>query len=104
MKRPEDEERAEIVEIDERRWVNLTFARVWPKYVVTWSLRQRAGDGDFPLGNGSVDSLPPRQGDDLDALGEQLRQKALDQAHGQLQTAPTAVKRRSLIDRVLGRR
>jgi hypothetical protein len=97
---------AETVELDAERFVLLVFSRDWPKYIVSWALRQRAGEGDFPLGSGAVSSLPPRDGEDLEALWERLRQEALDEANELAAeatvAAPAAPKRRSLLGRLFG--
>jgi hypothetical protein len=98
---------AETVELDAERFVLLVFSRDWPKYIVSWTLRQRAGEGDFPLGSGAVSSLPPRDGEDLDTLWERLRQEALDGANAQAaeaaMAAPVAPQRRSLLARLFGK-
>jgi hypothetical protein len=102
--RVEQVERSETIDLDTERFVSLEFSRQWPKYVVSWWVRQRVGESDFPLATGSVDRLPPGQGEDPESVWNELRQSALDQA---MTAAPQATapepKRRSFLDRLLGR-
>jgi hypothetical protein len=97
-------ERSETIDLDPERFVSLEFSREWPKYVVSWWVRQRAGDSDFPLATGSVDRLPPGSGEDLESTWAELRQAALEQAMtAASQTIVEPPKRRSFLDRLLRR-
>jgi hypothetical protein len=103
----ETPERVETVEIDAGRFISLEFTRPWPRYVVAWMVRQTAGDSDFPLASGSVESMPQR-GAQPDTLWDTLRDQAISQA---MQAAAAAApaggpkgERRSLLSRLLGRR
>ncbi len=99
---------AEQVELEHARFILLTYSRDWPKYVVSWSLRQTAGDGDFPLGSGHVEQLPPSDAAGVDALRDELRQAALDQANvASAEIAPTEGSthgKRSLFGRLFGKK
>ena len=99
---------AERVEAEHARFVLLTYSRDWPKYVVSWSLRQIAGDGDFPLNSGHVEQLPPRDATGLDALRDDLRQEALDRANAaSAEIAPAAGSqggKRSFLGRLFGKK
>lgn len=89
----------EIIDLDERQFVSLEASRVWPKYRITWSIRRRTGDSDFPLASGMVESLPR---DDAEEMWRELRSQALDQA---MNTAPAKPPRTgTLLSRLLGRR
>lgn len=74
-------DRVETEDLDEQQFVRLSFERRWPKYVVSWSVRRRSGDSDFPVAQGVVQRMPPAASDDIDALWDDLRQEALLQAH-----------------------
>ena len=50
----------ETVELSADRWIALEFSREWPRYVVTWSVRRRHGDSDFPVVGGRVVREPDR--------------------------------------------
>jgi hypothetical protein len=92
----------ETVEIDDQRFIALSYDRVWPKYVVSWSLRQRESEGDFPLASGAADALPPREGTP-DALWERLRDQAMEAAQAAAARAPAAEPHRGLFARLFGR-
>jgi hypothetical protein len=104
-------EGAETVEIDSERFVAIEYSRRWPKYVASWAVRQRSsgtefGESDFPVAEGEVEELP-REGVSADDLRERLRAAALAQAmqavQGQAGQAEQGPRRRSLLDRLLGR-
>ena len=99
---------AEQVELEHARFILLTYSRDWPKYVVSWSLRQTAGEGDFPLGSGHVEHLPPPDAAGLDALRDELRQAALDQANAaSAEIAPaegSTQEKRSWLGRLFGKK
>jgi hypothetical protein len=101
-------ERSEMIDIDTERFISLEYSREWPKYVVSWWVRQRLGESDFPLAEGRVDRLPSSAGQSLDELWEQLRQAALDQAMTAATSSTPAQgekqKGRSILDRLFGRR
>lgn len=70
----------ETIEIDGDRFIQLLYERVWPKYVVTWSVRRRVSqESDFPLASGTAEALPPREGP-LDAVWARLRDEAVGAA------------------------
>ncbi|GAC1627011.1 MAG: hypothetical protein NVS4B2_06820 [Chloroflexota bacterium] len=95
----------ETEELDGDRSVQFEFGRRWPKYVVTWSIRQRAGDSDFPVANGEITSMPPATGDDLESLWNDLRQRAHAEAcEAGAASGANAGRSRSFFDRLLGRR
>jgi|SRR5947209_2378423 len=100
-------ERLETVEIDADHWIQLEFGRRWPKYVVDWSVRRRAGEGDFPLASGSAEGMPPRDQGGMDALWDELRATAVDQARAAwvegVRAEGEPPKSRSLLGRLLGR-
>ena len=100
-------ERVETVEIDADHWIQLEFGRRWPKYVVDWSVRRRAGEGDFPIASGASEGMPPRDGGDMDALWDDLRTAAVEQARtawvADVRVEAEAPKQRSLLNRLLGR-
>lgn len=99
--------RSETVDIDDQRFILLEFGRRWPRYVLDWSVRQRAGESDFPLAGGTLDRLPPPSGEDIDALWEELRQEALGQANQAVGSVSPAADqgsvRRSFWSRLFGR-
>jgi hypothetical protein len=92
----------ETVEIDDRRFIALTFERVWPKYVVSWSVRQRSGESDFPVAGGSAEELPNR-----DAAPSvqwvSLREQALAEAKHAAGEAAPPDQRKGLLSRLFGR-
>lgn len=96
----------ETVELDADSWIALEYSRQWPKYVVSWSIRRRAGDSDFPLARGQVDVLPSSQGAMTEEMWAELRRQGLDQAmaHAQSAAATTGNRKQSFLGRLLGRR
>lgn len=100
-------ERTEMVDIDAERFISLEFSREWPKYTVSWWVRRRVGESDFPLAEGKVDRLPPGPAESLDDMWDELRQRAVDEAQAAAESAalgaPQQSRRRSLLDRLLGR-
>jgi hypothetical protein len=99
------DERIDIVELDKDRWITLEFAREWPKYVVTWSVRRRVGDGDFPEQRGRVEQMPPRDGETLEDVQGRLRDMAVGAAQEAASQAPQSgeTERPSFLKRLLGR-
>jgi hypothetical protein len=94
----------ETVELDADRWIVLVFERRWPKYVVSWSIRRRSGESDFPIARGEVEAPPSRDSADGEAIWAELRRQAIGQATASLAVAgEVAPKSRSLISRILGR-
>jgi hypothetical protein len=77
---------------------------VWPKYVCTWSIRHRVGDGDFPLATGEVDRMPPREGQSLDDVIAALRDDAVVAANATAASTESASppRSRSLLKRLFG--
>lgn len=75
----EDAPPDEIVEVTTGQWVALAYSREWPRYVVRWSVRQRAGDADFPVAGGQVEARPS-SATPSEAIWSELRQQALDAA------------------------
>jgi hypothetical protein len=99
----EEIESVETIELDEQRFITLEFARRWPKYVVSWSLRHRVGEADFPLAGGTVDRLPPRDGP-AEPVWDALREAARSQAMAAAQEATTEPERKqSFLGRLFGR-
>jgi len=94
-------DRVETEDLDEQQFVRLSFERRWPKYVVSWSVRRRSGDSNFPVAQGGVDRMPPAATDDIDALWDDLRQEALSQAHAAVPAA--APKSKSFLGRMFNR-
>lgn len=102
----EEIERADWVELDEDRFIQLEMTRRWPKWVVSWWVRQKMGEADIPLAHGEVERLPGEHAD-LEQIWESLRQEALDQANTALppvQEPPRRSGFRALLDRITGRR
>ena len=99
--------RSDVVELDAERFISLQFERRWPKYVVEWSVRRRAGESDFPLAKGNLERLPSKEGDQVDTVWEEMRVIALEQAreaNARIAESTVGTKpRRSLLDRLLGR-
>jgi hypothetical protein len=98
-------ERFESVDIEGDRSIFLEFGRKWPKYVVAWSVRERAGDSDFPVEAGSIDLLPTseREGEEI---WDELRQQALERAGQSVKASKwkeAKKPKRRLVDRLLGR-
>jgi hypothetical protein len=92
----------EIVEVDDRRFIALTYKRVWPRYVVTWSVRQRAGEGDFPVTNGVAEELPI-EGTAGDVMWGRVRDQALAEAQHAAEGAAPVAPRKGFFGRLLGR-
>lgn len=93
----------EILEIDSDRWVSVEVERQWPKYVATWSIRQRMGDSDYPVQSGTVERMPPAEPSELEAMLSELRRDALQQGAAAAETAERPQKRGSLLGRLFGR-
>jgi hypothetical protein len=100
-----DPERSEVVSLDDDRWIALEYGRRWPQYTLEWSVRQPAGDADFPIVQGRVEAMPPVDGD-VEGLLADLRSRALTEAHSALVALPPAAPppRRSLLSRLLGKK
>jgi hypothetical protein len=96
---------SETVEVDEQRWISLEFSRRWPKYVVSWQLRQRSGEGDFPADRGEIDQMPAAGEDGADAIWDSLREQAIQTANESAASTPVeAPARPSLLRRLFGSR
>lgn len=91
----------ELVDLGDEHWIALSYTRRWPKYVVNWSIRRRAGDSDFPLANGELEALPST-GPSTEEIWSRLRQLAVEEATARQQIIPARGKR-SLLARILGR-
>jgi hypothetical protein len=92
----------EMVEVDDRRFILLTFERVWPKYVVSWSVRQREGEGDFPVASGSAEELPSNDAA-ADTMWSRVREQALSQANHAVGQATPVEQRKGFFARLFGR-
>jgi hypothetical protein len=95
----------ETVELDAGRFIQLETYRQWPKLGVSWSVRQRSGESDFPLKSGVVDRLP-KSGDTPEAVWADLRETALSAASEAANALPPAGSGRpkpSLLGRLFGR-
>lgn len=91
-------------ELDPDRWIVVEISRRWPKYVAAWSIRQRAGDSDFPLASGEVERMPPTAGAEMEAELETLREQARQQALAALPRDPEREPRRKgFLSRLFGR-
>jgi hypothetical protein len=71
---PEDE----LVETEDGRLVRLAFSRPWPRYVVSWSIRRKVDESDFPVVSGEVEA-GPGAGDTAETWNR-LRERALQEA------------------------
>lgn len=108
--RVDSEERAEIVELDANRYVYIEYKRNWPKYVASWSIRQRVGEGDsqadFPVARDTVELLPPG-GKGGEEVFTQLHAMAMEEAMRAQQNTPQTGGREesqgSWIGRLFGR-
>lgn len=91
-------------ELDPERWIVVEISRRWPKYVASWSVRQQAGDSDFPLASGELERMPPSNPADLetelDALREQARAEATAALPAEQSTKP---RNRGIFSRLFGR-
>ncbi|GAC1473076.1 MAG: hypothetical protein PVSMB7_26550 [Chloroflexota bacterium] len=92
----------EVIELDDSRLIQLSFDRVWPRYVVNWSIRQPAGESDFPIATGAVDALPPPEGA-IDALWDRLRSEATAEARAAI-PAHVPDQQRSFLSKIFGKR
>jgi hypothetical protein len=94
----------ETIELSIDRWIVLAFAREWPRYVVNWSVRQRAGDSDFPLLSGQA-SLAPERDRSSEEMWSQARDLATDDANAALETrvADAPTRKRGLLSRIFSR-
>lgn len=95
----------QTVEIDGDRFISIEYERRWPKWVAVWSVRQRAGDGDFPVARGEVESRAVPGDQAAEDIIETLRQESLDRAMAASNTAPqvTDEKQPSLLGRLFRR-
>ena len=90
-------------ELDPERWITVEISRRWPKYVATWSIRQRAGESDFPLASGELERMPPGHPGDLEAELDELREQARQVARAALpQEQPTETHSRGFFSRLFG--
>ncbi len=90
---------SETVEIDQERWISLEFERRWPKYVVSWQLRQRSGEGDFPQARGEIDQMPAANSP-ADTIWDSLRQRAIQAANDAAAESPAETTRPSFLRRL----
>jgi hypothetical protein len=98
-------EETEIIELESDRFIQLEKYRQWPKLGVLWSVRQRAGESDFPLQRGSEEQLPA-SGQNADEVWDVLRESALAAARTAADTAASAPgkgKRPSFLGRLFHR-
>jgi hypothetical protein len=93
---------SEIVDIGADRFIALERVRRWPKYTVTWALRRRQGEQDFPIATGAAESLQA-PGDSLEELWARLRDEAFRQAKEVAGPEVPAAQRRSFLSRLFGR-
>lgn len=90
-------------ELDPDRWIVVEISRRWPKYVASWSVRQRAGDSDFPLVSGELDQMPPDSPADLEGQLDDLREQGRRAALAAVpQEHPSEPRKRGLISRLFG--
>lgn len=66
----------ETIEREDGTFLSLESARIWPKYRITWAVRRRSGESDFPIAVGYVEAMPPADGN-LQAMWTDLRSRAL---------------------------
>lgn len=95
-----DIEETEIIELDGKSFIQLETYRAWPKLGVMWSVRQKVGDSNFPLQQGTEEELS-RSGSDPQEVWARLREAAL--AAAQEATASQAPSRDSKPTSLLGR-
>jgi hypothetical protein len=90
---------SETVEIDQEQWITLEFSRRWPKYVVSWQLRQRSGEGDFPKSSGEIGQMPAGN-EAADSIWDSLRERAVQAANESAAASPIDAPRPSLLRRL----
>jgi hypothetical protein len=98
-------EETEIIELESDRFIQLETYRQWPKLGVLWSVRQRAGESDFPLQQGSEEQIPA-SGQSSGEVWAMLRGPALAAAREAAETAAPASgegKRPSFLSRLFHR-
>lgn len=98
-------EETEIIELTPNRFIQLETYRQWPKLGVLWSVRQRAGESDFPLQQGSEEQIPA-SGQGPDEVWATLRESALAAAQNAAGTAEPSSgdgKRSSIFGRLFRR-
>lgn len=98
-------EETEIIELGSDRFIQLEKYRQWPKLGVLWSVRQRAGESDYPLQRGAEEQIPAR-GQNADDAWDTMRAAALTAAQQAAEVvAPVsdARPRPSFLDRLLRR-
>jgi hypothetical protein len=99
-------EETEIIELASNRFIQLETYRQWPKLGVLWSVRQRAGESDFPLQQGSEEQIPA-SGQSAEDVWVTLRESALIAAREAADTAAPSAdegKRSSLFARLFHRK
>lgn len=90
-------------ELDPERWIQVEVTRRWPKYVASWSIRQRSGDSDFPITSGEVERMPPRDGAELEEALDSLRDEARKHAMSALPPSKKpSEQRKGLFNRLFG--
>ena len=83
-------------------YILLERSRAWPKYVVSWSVRRRDAQHDYPLAIGSVSDLPSKT--EPEGTWDTLRAQALAQAQNAATAQPFAARRRGgVLSRLFGR-
>ncbi|HZU12607.1 MAG TPA: hypothetical protein VFB58_07180 [Chloroflexota bacterium] len=85
----------EALDLGDDLWIDLQQSREWPKYVVTWSVRRKQGDSDYPVASGRLERMP---GGDPEELLAAMREDALAEAKSAVprQQPPTSWLRRLL--------
>lgn len=96
----DDSAGVEELDLADNQFIALEQSREWPKYVVTWSIRRREGDADYPIASGCVERMPE---DDIEALLASMRAEAIQQAKAQVQSTVPAKSSPSLLDRLFKR-
>lgn len=100
----ENEPSVESLDLDDHHFVSIEMVRQWPKYVVTWAVRRRAGDTDYPVQTGTLERMPPPAGEGVDDMLASMREEAIEQARqaaGSVEEEPAGEKR-SFLDRLRG--
>jgi len=93
---------ADTVDIDGHMYIALERGREWPKYVVSWAVRRRDAQQDYPVATGAVADLPSGA-QTPDELWESLRAQALEQAQNAAAAQSVTARRRSFLSRLFGR-